>query len=187
MIHGNNKSGGGVGRLKTTKRTVHILKPIKKNKVGLTWSCTKEIMGATSNLDQSNSKKRDLHMVSINLEKVYDEIPRDQGGIQHFLAKKNVHKRHIDAIKDITSGAIISVRIIGGETSASLIKIVLSQGSVFGTCLFSLVMLRYQDEVPWCMLLTIYLVLIDEIRAGTDYELVLWREALESKGLNKSN
>ena len=36
-----------------------------------------------------------------------------------------------------------------------------------------------QDEIPWCMLFVDDMVLVDEMRAGVNAKLVLWRQTLE--------
>ncbi|KAM1205409.1 hypothetical protein ACFX2G_006312 [Malus domestica] len=40
-----------------------------------------------------------------------------------------------------------------------------------------------QDDIPWCMLFTDNIVLIDETQEWVNVKLNLWREVLESKGL----
>ena len=39
-----------------------------------------------------------------------------------------------------------------------------------------------QDEIPWCMLSTDDIVLLDETRAGVNVKLELWRQTLKSQG-----
>jgi hypothetical protein len=43
-----------------------------------------------------------------------------------------------------------------------------------------------QGGVPWCMLFTDDVVLVDESRTGVDQKLELWRRTLESKGFRLS-
>ncbi|MES8240490.1 reverse transcriptase domain-containing protein, partial [Cutibacterium acnes] len=43
-----------------------------------------------------------------------------------------------------------------------------------------------QEEVPWCMLFTDDVVLIDETREGVNAKLELWRGVLELKGFRIS-
>ena len=43
-----------------------------------------------------------------------------------------------------------------------------------------------QDEIPWCILFTDDVVLVDESRAGVNRKLELWRRTLESKGFRLS-
>ena len=43
-----------------------------------------------------------------------------------------------------------------------------------------------QGHIPWCMLFTDDVVLVDESRIGVNQKLELWRETLESKGFRLS-
>jgi hypothetical protein len=45
-----------------------------------------------------------------------------------------------------------------------------------------------QDGIPWCMLFTDDVVLVDESKIGVDQKLELWRQDLEAKDfrLNRS-
>ena len=43
-----------------------------------------------------------------------------------------------------------------------------------------------QDKIPWCMLFTDDIVLIDETRAGANAKLELWRQTLESRDFRLS-
>ncbi|PHT48085.1 Phosphoenolpyruvate carboxylase 4 [Capsicum baccatum] len=73
-------------------------------------------------VEQFRERKKDLHMVFIDLENAYDRVPR---------------------------------RFCGGE-------------------------------VPWCMLFTDDVVLIDESREGVNNKLEIWRQTLEAKGFRLS-
>ena len=43
-----------------------------------------------------------------------------------------------------------------------------------------------QHELPWCMLFADEIVLIDETRNGVNAKLEVWRQTLETKGLQLS-
>jgi len=43
-----------------------------------------------------------------------------------------------------------------------------------------------QDEISWCMLFADDIVLVDEMRAGVNAKLELWRQNLESRGFRLS-
>ncbi|XP_052193027.1 uncharacterized protein LOC127801710 [Diospyros lotus] len=87
-------------------------------------------------------------------------------------------------------GAETRVRTCGGDTEPFKITIGLHQGSALSLYLFALVMDELtkdiQTEVPWCMLFTDDIVLVDEIKEGVNTKLELWRNNLESKGLKLS-
>ena len=60
-----------------------------------------------------------------------------------------------------------------------LITIGLHQGSTLSPFLFAIVMdeltRAIQDEIPWCMLFADDIILVDEMRAGVNVKLELWR------------
>ena len=43
-----------------------------------------------------------------------------------------------------------------------------------------------QDEIPWCILFTDDIVLIDKTKARVNAKLELWRQTLESRGFGLS-
>ena len=72
-----------------------------------------------------------------------------------------------------------------GNTTDFPINIGLHQGSALSPYLFALVMDEVtrdiQGEIPWCLLFTDDVVLVDENKAGVNMTLELWRRTLESK------
>jgi hypothetical protein len=72
------------------------------------------------------------------------------------------------------------------DTDDFLIRIGLHQGSSLSPYLFALVMDKVardiQGDIPWCMLFTDDVTLIDESQEGVNMKQELWASALESKG-----
>ncbi|CAL5326839.1 unnamed protein product [Camellia sinensis] len=139
-------------------------------------------------IEKYKEKKRDIHMVFIDLEKAYDRVPRDI--IWWALEKKGVTKGYIDVIRDMYEGVVTNIRSPAGETNEFPITVGLHQGSTLSPYLFALVMdeltINIQDDVPWCMLFVDDIVLVDETREGVNTKLEIWRKALESKGFRIS-
>uniref|UniRef100_A0A0A9CY62 Reverse transcriptase domain-containing protein n=1 Tax=Arundo donax TaxID=35708 RepID=A0A0A9CY62_ARUDO len=92
-------------------------------------------------MERYRDQKKDLHMVFIDLEKVYDKIPRNI--MWWALEKHKVPTKYITLIKDIYDNVVTSVRTSNGDINNFPIRIGLHQGSTLSPYLFSLMM----DEI----------------------------------------
>ena len=128
-------------------------------------------------MERYREQKKDLHMVFIDLEKAYDEVPRNV--IWWALEKHKAPTKYITLIKDMYKNAMMFVRTCGDDTTDFPINIGLYQGLALSPYLFALVMDEVtkdiQGEIPWCMLFADDVVLVDESRAGVNRKLELWR------------
>jgi hypothetical protein len=122
-------------------------------------------------------------MIFINLEKVYDKVPRNI--MWWALQKYKVSIKYITVVKDMYDNVVTSVRASDGDTNDFLINIGLHQGSTLRPYLFALVMNEVtrdiQGGILWCMLFADDVVLVDESRTVVDQKLELWRRILEAK------
>jgi hypothetical protein len=122
-------------------------------------------------------------MIFIDLDKAYDKVPRNI--MWWALQKHKVSSKYITFIKDIYDNIVTSVQTSDGDTNDFPINIGLHQGSALSPYLFALVMDEVtgdiQGGIPWCMLFTDDVVLVDESRTEVDQKLELWRRTLEAK------
>jgi hypothetical protein len=105
------------------------------------------------------------------------------------LQKHKVSSKYITLIKDMYDNVVTSVRTNDGDINDFSINIVLHQGSALGPYLFALVMTEVtrdiQGGIPWCMLFTNDVILVDESRTGVDQK-ELWRWTLDAKDFRLS-
>ena len=133
-------------------------------------------------------KKRDLHMVFIDLEKAYDSVTRSL--IWDSLERIGVPGKYVDLVKDIYVRIETSFRTPVGETTSFYVEVGLHQGSALSPFLFAVVLdelsKSIQETVPWCMLFADDIVLVAESKQSLNARLEEWRVALEDKGLRIS-
>ncbi|KAF3626060.1 hypothetical protein FXO37_30537 [Capsicum annuum] len=118
-------------------------------------------------VEQFWERKKNLHMMFIDLEKTYDRVSREI--LWRSLKARGVPVAYIKSIRDMYDGSKTHVRIVGGDLEH-----------------FPLLIGLHQGEVPWYMLFADDVVLIDKNRGGFNDKLDIWRQILESKGFRLS-
>jgi Reverse transcriptase (RNA-dependent DNA polymerase) len=116
-------------------------------------------------------------MIFIDLEKVYDKIPRNI--MCWALEKKRIPTKYVTLIKDMYINIVICVRACDDEFDTFSIKIELHQWSALSLYIFILVIdeitKNIQGDITWYIFFANDVVLIDENRIGIDRKLELWR------------
>jgi hypothetical protein len=134
-------------------------------------------------MERCRKQKKDLHIIFINLKKAYDKVPRNV--MWWTLQKHKVSSKYITLIKDMYDNVVTSIQTSGGDTNDFPINIGMHQGLALSPYLFVLVMDEVtrdiQGGIPWCMLFTDNVVLVDKSMIGVDHKLELWRRTLEAK------
>jgi hypothetical protein len=134
-------------------------------------------------MKRCREQKKDLHMIFIDQEKTYDKVPRNI--MWWTLQKHKVSTKYITLIKDMYDNVVTNVQISDRDTNDFLINIWLHQGSALSPYLFASVMDEVtkdiQGGIPWCMLFTDDVILMDESRTEVDQKLKLWRWTLKVK------
>jgi hypothetical protein len=139
-------------------------------------------------MKRCREQKKDLHMIFIDLEKVYDKVPRNV--MWWALQKHKISSKYIIIIKNMYDNVMTSVRTSDKDTNDFSINIELHQGSALSSYLFALVMDEVirgiQSGISWCILFADDVLLVDESRMGVDQKLKLWRQTLKAKGFRLS-
>jgi Reverse transcriptase (RNA-dependent DNA polymerase) len=84
-------------------------------------------------------------LIFINLEKMYDKIPRNI--MWSALKKKHVPTKYVTLIKDMYTNVVTCVRVRDGESDAFSIKIGLHYGSALSPYIFTLAMDEITNDI----------------------------------------
>ena len=151
-------------------------------------STTEPILALRILQEKYQERKKDLHMVFVDLEKAYDRVPRDL--IWWALRKKNIPEAYITIIQDMYKATKTRVMTRCGLTQYFDIEVGLHQGSTLSPLLFIIIMgvlaSIIQRDPPWAMLFADDLVICEDTRIEVEQQLDSWREVLEGNGLRNS-
>ena len=148
-------------------------------------SMTEPIFALRILQEKYQERKKDIHMVFVDLEKAYDRVPH--GLIWWAFRKKNIPEAYITIIQDMYKATKTRVKTRCGLTQYCNIEVGLHQGSTLSPLLFIIIMdvlaSSIQRDPPWAMLFADDLVICEESRLEVEQQLHRWREVLEENGL----
>ncbi|KAK3572622.1 hypothetical protein QTP86_001121 [Hemibagrus guttatus] len=133
--------------------------------------------------------QRELHCVFVDLEKVYDRVPREE--LWYRMSKSGVAEKYVRVVQDMYERSRTVVRCAVGQTEEFKVQVGLHQGSALSPFLFAIVMDQLSEEIrqesPWTMMFADDIVICSESREQVEESLERWRFALERRGMKVSH
>ncbi|KAK3569735.1 hypothetical protein QTP86_004057 [Hemibagrus guttatus] len=129
---------------------------------------------------QREKRKGNKHCVFVDLEKVYDRVPREE--LWYCMRKSGVAEKYVRVVQDMYERSSTVLRCAVGPTEK--FKVALSP------FLFAMVIDQLSEEVrqesPWTMMFADDIVICSESREQVEENLERWRFALERRGMKVS-
>ncbi|KAK3514359.1 hypothetical protein QTP70_015886 [Hemibagrus guttatus] len=151
-------------------------------------STTDAIFALRILMEKYRDGQRELHSVFVDLEKVYDRVPREE--LWYCMRKSGVAEKYVRVVQDMYERSRTVVRCAVGQTEELKVEVGLHQGSALSPFLFAIVMDQLSEEVrqesPWTMMFADDIVICSESREQVEENLERWRFALERRGMKVS-
>ncbi|KAK3505887.1 hypothetical protein QTP70_019274, partial [Hemibagrus guttatus] len=148
-------------------------------------STTDAIFALRILMEKYRDGQRELHCVFVDLEKVYDRVPREE--LWYCMRKSGVAEKYVRVVQDMYERSRTVVRCAVGQTEEFKVEVGLHQGSALSPFLFAIVMDQLSEEVrqesPWTMMFVDDIVICSESREQVEENLERWRFALERRGM----
>ena len=136
-------------------------------------------------LEKYEMAGRDLNMVFVDLEKVFDRVPREV--IWWSLRRKGVLLREIKAIMEMYTNIETSVKVEYTRSESFDVIVGVHQGSILSPLLFVLVMDEVtkdiREGVVKEMLYADDIVLVGDYWEEVESRNTRWKEALQERGI----
>ncbi|KAK3554690.1 hypothetical protein QTP70_032660 [Hemibagrus guttatus] len=151
-------------------------------------STTDAIFALRILMEKYRDGQRELHCVFVDLEKVYDRVPREE--LWYCMRKSGVAEKYVRVVQDMYERSRTVVRCAVGQTEEFKVEVGLHQGSALSPFLFAIVMDQLSEEVrqefPWTMMFADDIVICSESREQVEENLERWRFVLERRGMKVS-
>ncbi|KAK3507851.1 hypothetical protein QTP70_001422 [Hemibagrus guttatus] len=151
-------------------------------------STTDAIFALRILMEKYRDGQRELHCVFVDLEKVYDRVPREE--LWYCMRKSGVAEKYVRVVQDMYERSRTVVRCAVGQTEEFNVEVGLHQGSALSPFLFAIVMDQLSEEVrqesPWTMMFADDIVICSESREQVEENLERWRFVLERRGMKVS-
>ena len=95
-------------------------------------------------MEKYREGQRELHCVSVDLEKAYDRVPREE--LWYCMRKSGIVEKYVQLVQDMYEGSETVVRCAVGTIESFKVKVGLHQGSALGPFLFAVIMDRLTNE-----------------------------------------
>ncbi|KAK3531580.1 hypothetical protein QTP70_024965 [Hemibagrus guttatus] len=140
-------------------------------------STTDAIFALRILMEKYRDAQRELHCVFVDLEKVYDRVPREE--LWYCMRKSGVAEKYVRVVQDMYERSRTVVRCAVGQTEEFKVEVGLHQGSALSPFLFAIVMDQLSEEVrqesPWTMMFADDIVTCSESREQVEQNLERWR------------
>ncbi|KAK3552020.1 hypothetical protein QTP70_031590 [Hemibagrus guttatus] len=151
-------------------------------------STTDAIFALRILMEKYRDGQRELHCLFVDLEKVYDRVPREE--LWYCMRKSGVAEKYVRVVQDMYERSRTVVSSAVGQTEEFKVEVGLHQGSALSPFLFAIVMDQLSEEVrqdsPWTMMFADDIVICSESREQVEENLERWRFALERRGMKVS-
>ncbi|XP_042865626.1 uncharacterized protein LOC122249672 [Penaeus japonicus] len=131
-------------------------------------------------IEKYREGQKELHSVFVDLEKMYDRVPRDE---LWYGMRNGVNKKYVSVVHDMSENSLTAVRCMVGTMEWFSVEVGLHQGSAGSPFLFTMIMDRMSDgirqESLWSVLFADDIVICGDTREKVEVE--RWQYAPESR------